>query len=87
MYYVLVSGKVQGVLFRRFAKDKADTFGIHGYAKNLENGKLEICAVGPASLLDRFVEYLKKGPSGAEVTDIMVKERVDKPFRLFEIVE
>ena len=86
MYYILVSGKVQGVFFRAFAKEKADLFGIRGYAKNLENGKLEICAVGSTNLLDRFVDYIKKGPSGVEVTDVMVKERTDKPFRLFEIL-
>ena len=86
MYYILVSGKVQGVFFRSFAKEKADLFGIRGYAKNLENGKLEICAVGSTNLLDRLVDYIKKGPSGAEVTDVMVKERTDKPFRLFEIL-
>jgi len=86
MYYILVSGKVQGVFFRKYAKDKADTFGLRGYAKNLDNGKLEICVEGPTNLLDRFVEYLKKGPHGAEVTDIMVKERKDKPYRLFEII-
>lgn len=86
MYYILVSGKVQGVFFRAFAKEKADLFGIRGYAKNLENGKLEICAVGSTNLLDRLVDYIKKGPSGAEVTDVMVKERTDKPFRLFEIL-
>jgi len=86
MYYILVSGKVQGVFFRSFAKEKADLFGIRGYAKNLENGKLEICVAGSINLLDRFVDYIKKGPSGAEVTDVMVKERTDKPFRLFEIL-
>lgn len=86
MYYILVSGKVQGVFFRAFAKHKADSLGLKGYVRNLENGKLEVCVVGPQNLLDRFIEYLKEGPPGAEVTDIIVEERKDEPYEYFEII-
>ena len=44
--YILISGKVQGVGFRYFTRQNAMKLGVHGYAKNLPNGKVEVVAEG-----------------------------------------
>ena len=44
--HLIVSGNVQGVFFRANVKKKADESGLRGYAKNLEDGNVEVCAEG-----------------------------------------
>ena len=73
--YILISGKVQGVGFRHFTRENAMKLGVHGYAKNLRNGKVEVVAEGDKAALDQFVTLLRKGPSIAKVEDVKVEPR------------
>ena len=43
-----VSGRVQGVGFRWWTQDQADALGLAGYAQNLDDGRVEVVAEGPA---------------------------------------
>jgi acylphosphatase len=63
--YLILSGRVQGVGFRYFAKYKADQFGITGWVKNTPDGKLEIEATGNSENLELFIDWMKIGPSRA----------------------
>ena len=73
--YILISGKVQGVGFRHFTRQNAMKLGVHGYAKNLLNGKVEVVAEGDKATLDEFVKILWKGPPASRVEDIKVEAR------------
>ena len=73
--YILISGKVQGVGFRYFTRQNAMKLGVHGYAKNLPNGKVEVVAEGDKATLDEFVKILWKGPPGSRVEDVKVEAR------------
>ena len=73
--YILISGKVQGVGFRYFTKQNAIRLGLHGYAKNLPNGKVEVVAEGDKATLDEFVKILWKGPPASRVDDVKVEAR------------
>jgi acylphosphatase len=44
-----VSGRVQGVGFRWWTRDQADRLGLAGYARNLDDGRVEVVAEGPAA--------------------------------------
>lgn len=66
----LVSGQVQGVGFRWFAKRGADGLGLVGWARNLPNGDVEVVARGPRSALEAFDEDLWRGPSMARVENV-----------------
>jgi acylphosphatase len=66
-----VSGKVQGVGYRFFARRIASQLGLSGYVKNLSDGRVEVYAVGISSQLQTLLEELRHGPSYAQV------ERVD----------
>ena len=50
----LVSGRVQGVGFRFFADAVAQREGLHGWVRNLPDGRVEALAEGEADALDRF---------------------------------
>ena len=74
-WYVLISGKVQGVGFRNFTQLNAQQLGVNGYAKNLANGKVEVVAEGDKSQLYALVEFLKKGPRYARVDSLEIDGR------------
>lgn len=65
-----VSGKVQGVWFRASTRREAERLGVTGYAINLDNGDVEVYAVGYPRELDRLEAWLNEGPPRAQVTAV-----------------
>ena len=62
-----VSGKVQGVWFRASTRDEALRLGLRGYARNLDDGRVEVLAVGDAAAIDALAQWLHHGPALARV--------------------
>lgn len=83
---ILVKGKVQGVFYRKSAKNVADQLMLTGWVKNLQNGQVEIYAQGSEDLVNQFIEWCHKGPENAVVTDIQVKETTPFKENKFTIV-
>jgi acylphosphatase len=69
-----VSGMVQGVGYRYFARRVAQRLGLSGYAKNLPDGRVEVYAVGSVSKLAEFRAELERGPQGASVAGVSEEE-------------
>ena len=83
---IIVSGRVQGVCFRAYTRQKASELGIDGFVRNLFDGRVEIVAQGGEADLDSLVRWARHGPSYASVTDISVKEEpVDSKMEGFRI--
>jgi acylphosphatase len=74
-YYV--SGSVQGVGYRHYARRAAQSLGVAGYAKNLRDGRVEIYAIGPPDRLDGLRQKLEVGPASAAVWEV-----TEEPARL-----
>jgi acylphosphatase len=70
----LVSGRVQGVGFRFFAEEAARREGLHGYVRNLPDGRLETSVEGDAEAVTRFERALRSGPRGARIDAVEVDE-------------
>ena len=70
----LVAGKVQGVWFRASTREQALALGLRGFAKNLDDGRVEVLAVGDAGAIDALAEWLRQGPPLARVDRV---ERTD----------
>lgn len=66
---IRVTGRVQGVGFRYCTKMLADELHINGYAKNLDDGSVEIMAEGDSEALIQFIEAVKKSPSPSGKVD------------------
>ena len=64
-----VSGKVQGVWYRASAQTEAEKLGITGWARNLDDGRVEVFACGTMAHLEKFYEWLKHGPQLANVDE------------------
>ena len=83
---MLISGIVQGVAFRYFARKRARELELTGWVKNLYNGKVEIVAEGEEWQLKKLVMDLQIGPPSATVTGVEVKEEEFKnEFDEFEV--
>jgi acylphosphatase len=67
-----VSGRVQGVYFRSFVKDKAISLGLTGYVRNAIGGEVEIKAEGDKEKLTELITHLKTGPPQAKVEQVKV---------------
>lgn len=80
------SGKVQGVWFRASTKKEADRLGLCGWAKNLEDGRVEVLACGNEADLETLYDWLKKGPPGARVDEYRREDLTWKDFESFEVL-
>ena len=67
-----VHGRVQGVWFRDSTRREAQRLGIAGYAKNLQDGNVEVLAAGSPAALDELQQWLHQGPPMARVTRVDV---------------
>ena len=67
----LVSGRVQGVFFRASTAREAVALGITGWAENLPDGRVEVCAWGTAEALAQLDKWLWRGPGTARVDDVV----------------
>ena len=72
----LISGRVQGVGFRYFAEAAAAREGLHGSARNLPDGRVEVVAEGESESIDRFERAIRHGPPGARVDHVEVDDTV-----------
>jgi acylphosphatase len=70
----VVQGRVQGVGFRCFTRDRAMTYGFTGWVRNLPDGSVEFEAQGEAEHLDAFLDEIKEGPGLAHVSDLTINE-------------
>jgi acylphosphatase len=66
----LVSGLVQGVFFRASTRTRAQELGLHGYAMNLADGRVEVVASGSDDALDQLAAWLRHGPPSARVDGV-----------------
>ena len=63
----LVSGRVQGVWFRASTKQQAEQVNVCGYAKNLQNGSVEVLLQGMTADVQAVAHWLLQGPRLARV--------------------
>ena len=84
--HLIVSGRVQGVLFRDNTRKKATELGLTGYAKNLDDGTVEVVAQGDEEKINELVDFIKKGPGIAKIENIQIKHKELENFKNFEII-
>jgi len=65
-----IAGRVQGVGYRYFAQRRALELGLRGWARNLDDGRVEVYASGTDQQLDEFRGALHTGPHMADVRGV-----------------
>ena len=80
---IFVRGRVQGVGFRWYTRARALELGLAGFASNMSDGRVEICAQGPAEAIERPRERVEEEPSATgrpgRVEACVVRHRDVKP--------
>jgi acylphosphatase len=79
-----VGGRVQGVGYRYFAQQTANLLGLSGYARNLDDGRVEVYAAGSKAALDDFAGRLRQGPRWADVRAFEEQEAAPERRHSFE---
>lgn len=84
-YNITISGKVQGVFFRKYTVDEATKLGLKGFVINRPNGDVYCEAEGEEAVLKQFVEWCHKGSPLSKVTAVEVTEGAVTFFESFII--
>ncbi|HWO07691.1 MAG TPA: acylphosphatase [Candidatus Paceibacterota bacterium] len=86
-FRAIVSGRVQMVTYRAFVEKHARHLALTGYVRNLTNGTVEVVAQGYEDSLQKLLEYIRKGPFLATVSNVEVEWRQPtKEYGRFEII-
>jgi acylphosphatase len=72
----VIAGRVQGVGFRFFAEAAAVREGVHGWVRNLPDGRVEARVEGDAEAVDRVEAAFRRGPSSSRVDEVTATEEV-----------
>lgn len=69
-----VHGNVQGVGFRYSTQTQANRLGLQGYARNLNDGSVEVLACGEPEQVETLLAWLRAGgPGSARVDKVLVE--------------
>jgi acylphosphatase len=71
--HVLISGRVQGVSFRYYTVQEAESVGVEGWVRNLWDGRVEAVFEGKGEAVEHMVSWSKHGPPSAQVDDFQVE--------------
>lgn len=70
-----ISGRVQGVGYRYFTQQTAQTAGITGWVKNRSNGNVTALLEGNEGAIATVIALCRQGPMLAHVDDVTVERQ------------
>ena len=82
----LISGKVQGVFFRKYTQAKALELNLKGVVRNLSTAQVEAWASGEAENLMALEKWLWTGSPMCTVTNVEVFEAQEQSWEGFQII-
>jgi acylphosphatase len=69
---LLISGRVQGVWYRGWTREKAIELGLAGWVRNCPGGQVEAFVEGPKHLVESMIQWCRQGPPPAIVRSVDV---------------
>ena len=84
--HIVIEGIVQGVFFRASTIEESSKLGLTGWVMNCSDGRVEAVFEGEIDKVEKIVEWCKKGPPGAVVSNVeTVLERATGEYDSFTI--
>jgi len=80
-----VEGRVQGVGYRMFVRERAEALGLSGWVRNLPSGDVDLEVEGPRATLERLLRELQKGPPASRVQQVHAEWAPARGIHGFEI--
>ncbi len=74
IYRFLVSGRVQGVYYRKFTSERLRRLGVTGYIRNLPDGRVEAVVDSQDTDISQILSALKEGSPVSRVDNIEYEE-------------
>jgi len=71
--HVFISGRVQGVFFRHYTCQRADSLKITGWVGNCYDGRVEAVFEGKRESVENMVLWSRQGPPSAMVETIDIQ--------------
>lgn len=71
--HLFVVGRVQGVCYRAFTRDVANSLRLNGWVRNLADGRVEAVLEGEKKTIEQAIQQCYIGPPGARVLRIEVQ--------------
>ena len=71
---LVVAGRVQGVFYRASCRREALGLGVAGWARNLDDGRVEVVAEGASDAVAALEAWCRTGPPRALVTKVVVAD-------------
>ena len=84
-YQFIITGKVQGVWYRKTVSDNAQKKGFSGYVKNLDDGRVEACVTLNDDDFAYFIAILEQGSVGSRVDNIEQYQVNEEFSGVFEV--
>lgn len=81
----MISGRVQGVFFRDTTRRQAEAAGVSGWVLNADDGTVEVVLEGSEAAVTRVIEFCRRGPPGASVARLGVREEAPEGLAGFEV--
>jgi acylphosphatase len=83
--HVFVSGTLQGVYYRANTRDAAREYGVDGWVRNLEDGRVEAVFEGQDGDVESVMEWCHEGSPRARVEDVTVEYEDAEGLSGFEV--
>ena len=85
--HVKFTGNVQGVGFRRRFAKLANTMGIRGWVKNMDDGSVEASLQGPDVDVKRCIDAAGSLPGSVSVNSVQMESIDEEAYQEFSIVK
>lgn len=84
--HIFISGRVQGVFFRAYTRDKALELGLKGWVRNMRDGRVEAVLEGEKKKVEEMLKWCHEGSPYATVKYVEVHwEEPAGDMRSFEV--
>lgn len=70
----VISGEVQGVWFRAWTEEQAQSLRLQGWVRNCKDGTVEAIFAGPADAVEEMLKRCEDGPPMARVKKVTWQE-------------
>lgn len=84
--HIYISGRVQGVNYRRDTRLQAIRLGLTGWVRNLPDSRVEVVAEGEQERVEELIRWCRRGPPIAIVRRVEVRRELPTgEFETFDI--
>lgn len=84
--HLIISGRVQGVGYRKWTAAQAQRLGLSGWVRNRADKTVEAVLCGNAQAIEAMIEACRSGPMLARVDNITVSESNEQHAGAFIVV-